>query len=100
MPNKSNWFKKIDGPPGKGLFFVGDDGWNALWALTESAMKIGKMTLRADRQAVMNTLSKVLMRKFGEEELEVNQRNVARALSETSKVVKGKFETETHFIPC
>ena len=99
-PNKSNWFKKIDGPPGRGIFHTGDDGWDALWALTDSCMRIGKITQRADRQAVMHTLSRVLMRKFAEEGLEVNDRNVARALAESVKAAKRTFKTETHFIPC
>lgn len=99
-PDKSNWFKTIDGPPGRGIFHVGDDGWDALWSLTDSSMRIGKIANRADRQAVMQTLSGVLMRKFGTEGLEVNQRNVARALSETFKASKRSFKTETHFIPC
>lgn len=98
--DKSNWLKKIDGPPGKGIFFTGDDGWNALWALTDSSMRIGKIAQRADRQTVMRILSGVLMRKFVDEGLEVNDRNVARALSETFKVAKRTFKTETHFIPC
>lgn len=99
-PDKSNWFKTIDGPPGRGIFHTGDDGWNALWSLTDSAMRIGKITNRADRQSVMRTLSEVLMRKFATEGLEVDQRNVARALSETFKAARRKFRTETHFIPC
>lgn len=99
-PNKTNWFKTIDGPPGRGIFHTGDDGWDALWALTESSMRIGKIINRADREAVRRTLAGVLMRKFGTEGLEVNERNVARALSETFKAAKRTFKTETHFIPC
>lgn len=63
-------------------------------------MRVGKRTQRADRQSVLCALSGVLMRKFAEHGLEVDERNVARALSEVFKAAKRTFKTETHFIPC
>ena len=94
------WFKTIDGPPGRGIFFTGDDGWDALLALTEAAMRAGKISNRADREKVMRSLARVLIRKFVTEKLEVNERNVTRALNEAAKGEKRSLKTETHYIPC
>ncbi|VWX51795.1 HEPN domain-containing protein [Novosphingobium sp. 9U] len=99
-PNKDNWFKKIDGPPGSGFFYTGDDGWEALSALNASAMKSGRILLRADHTATRRILETVLMPKFGTEGIEVNHKNVSRALSETVKLSKKQFVSRTHFIPC
>ncbi|EIZ78254.1 hypothetical protein WSK_3136 [Novosphingobium sp. Rr 2-17] len=40
------------------------------------------------------------MRKFGVEDFPVDQKNVARVLSETVKLSKKEFVSRTHFIPC
>ena len=93
-PDKANWFKMINGSPKRGLLFTGDDGWKALWSLTDSSMRIGKITHRADRQDVMGALAKVLIRKFVEERLDVNERNVARVLVETTKAAMCTFKTQ------
>ncbi|WP_242139628.1 HEPN domain-containing protein [Sphingomonas sp. TREG-RG-20F-R18-01] len=94
------WFKTINGPPDMGMFHTGDDGWEALGRLTQAAMFEGKIAARADRGAVQNILGTIFVRKFLSEALPIDQRNVARALSETVKTAKQLFRSLTHFIPC
>lgn len=98
-PSETDWFKTIDGPPGRGVYFTGDDGWKALWDLVDETLKIGKIEHRADRKHVKKPLADILVRKFIIEGLEVNERNVAQALSEAAKFEASKFITRTHFIP-
>lgn len=99
-PYKGAWYKTVDGPPDMGMFHTGDDGWDALGALTEAAMAQGSIATRADRGAVHRMLAQVLVRKFIGEDLAIDERNVARSLSETVKLAKHDFRSLTHFIPC
>jgi len=94
------WFKMIDGPPDMGTFHTGDDGWDALDALTDTVMVEGRIAARADRSAVQHILGRILVRKFISEGLAIDARTVGRALAETTKTAKLDFRSLTHFIPC